>query len=118
MASGTIKSNFTLLWENPNPSSDFAAQTISLSSSNYKFLMVVFKRWSGGGAISAIAPKGYNIDLLTNSPEPGGARAYARLLTRVSDTSYSAAAAYMATGTTAAAVSNSSVIPIMIYGIN
>ena len=31
----------TLLWSNPNPSSDFNAQTITLSSDDYDFLMIV-----------------------------------------------------------------------------
>lgn len=44
MATGTIKKNMVLLWENPNPTANFAAQTISLDLSDYDLVAI----WSTG----------------------------------------------------------------------
>ena len=46
MATGTIQKNMVLLWENPNPSTPFAAQTISLDLSKYKAIIVTAKHWT------------------------------------------------------------------------
>lgn len=43
MASGTINKNMVLLWENPNPSAAFAAQTITFSD-NYPLYMILYYR--------------------------------------------------------------------------
>lgn len=40
MASGTIKTGWNLVWTNPNPSANFASQTISLNLSQYSEIMV------------------------------------------------------------------------------
>lgn len=41
----TIKRvNGTILWENPNPTADFAAQTITLSSSDYDCYEVIYRQ--------------------------------------------------------------------------
>ena len=43
MATGTIQKNMVLLWTNPNPTSAFAAQTISVDISEYSFVAIEFK---------------------------------------------------------------------------
>ena len=40
MATGTIKTGWNLVWTNPNPSADFASQTISLDLSRYSEIMI------------------------------------------------------------------------------
>ena len=61
MATGTIQKNMVLLWENPNPSASFAAQTINLDLNNYQAVIVVFRvRTDGGwGRVSSFAALGY-----------------------------------------------------------
>ena len=39
--------HYTLLWTNPNPTSSFSAQTISLDLSKYDAIAVVFDRYGG-----------------------------------------------------------------------
>ena len=39
--------HYTLLWTNPNPTSSFSAQTISLDLSKYDAVEVVFDGWAG-----------------------------------------------------------------------
>lgn len=39
-------SKWVKLWENASPSSDFAAQTISLDLTGYDFVMVVYQHWT------------------------------------------------------------------------
>ena len=38
--------HYTLLWTNPNPTSSFSAQTISLDLSKYDAVEISFRRWS------------------------------------------------------------------------
>lgn len=47
MATGTIKSTaWKLLWTNPNPSAQFAAQTVSLSLAQYSEFLITFLVYS------------------------------------------------------------------------
>jgi hypothetical protein len=39
-------SKWVKLWENASPTSEFAAQTVSLSLDGYDFVMVVFQHWT------------------------------------------------------------------------
>jgi hypothetical protein len=42
--------NFELLWTNPNPTADFAAQTVSILASKYQFLLISFVFYQATGA--------------------------------------------------------------------
>lgn len=47
MASGTIhNNNWKLVWTNPNPSSDFAAQTVTLDGSYTEYLIYFKQSWT------------------------------------------------------------------------
>lgn len=54
----------TILWTNPSPTSDFASQTVNLSSSDYDFYEIIYIE--GTGTLSSVAissgktPKGKN----------------------------------------------------------
>lgn len=43
------KNKLVKLWENPNPTADFVAQNITLSSTDYDYLMFFFKEGQGFG---------------------------------------------------------------------
>ena len=43
--------HYTLLWTNPNPTSSFSAQTISLDLSKYDQVEIVFKQTAGSTAL-------------------------------------------------------------------
>jgi hypothetical protein len=55
MASGTIKNNgAVLLWTNTTQTSNFAAQTIPLDLSKYRFVVVFTPSGTGTGAIAEV----------------------------------------------------------------
>jgi hypothetical protein len=87
----TIKRvNGTILWENPNPTADFAAQTITLNSSDYDIYEVYYYDWTSGKHMkSEKALKGQNtiIDLILYYDNK--AFIATREITYVSDTSLS-----------------------------
>ena len=109
------------LWENPNPTANFAAQNISLSSSDYDFLLVLsIQDTSHARSIaSTISKKGQ--DIAVNTSYPRGSNTYItvlnRIFTYVDDTSYSVADCISQNTGSASSTSNSSLIPIAIYGI-
>ena len=105
--SGVINAEYMkLLWENPNTTQAFAAQTITLSSADYDFLLVISRQ--SGYMVSTICKKGQNA-LMT--AVVGAIRAN-RLATYVSDTSYLIGQGYDAT-----TVNNEHCIPVAVYGI-
>jgi len=79
-----VSPKWQTLWTNSSPTSSFAGQTVTLSSSDYDYLLVLF-RWSTSDTegFASIAPKGNNV---------GGdhfeVNKVARYATRNSDTSY------------------------------
>lgn len=108
----------TKLWENPSPASAFAAQNITLTSSDYDFLLCIYKRYAGGDLEgSIIIPKESNFALEACSTESGGARTNVRSAA-ITDSGLKITwgDAYQATGTTASSVNNNGCIPIYIYG--
>lgn len=119
----------TKLWENPDPSQLFAAQDITLSSSDYDLLLTLFittntiTATSNGVGHSVIVKKGSSISLDCVLPYGGMPAAnYYRPMVRNSDTSYSVGACRIggvsASGSVSFVDSNtSSCIPIAIYGI-
>ena len=54
MATGTIQKNMVLLWENPNPSASFGAQTVSLTLSGYSFVLIEYRDYTASDAASAL----------------------------------------------------------------
>ena len=105
----------TKLWENPNPTSSFASQNITLASDDYDFLLWVSSIGSTKVS-STIMPKGKGCNLEYSSASSGGSGSRTRSVTYTSDTIYAVADAYEADGTTAAIVNNNRCIPLVIYG--
>lgn len=88
------------LWTNPSPTADFPAQSINLSSSDYDYLIFVYKFYppytpNMGQHCSVFVPKGYGC-VLTDAGNFGisgnynNTAAYRRQIERVSDTRYDA----------------------------
>lgn len=110
-ADGTISADIlTKLWENPSPTSAFAAQNITLSSSDYDYLMLItnFNTNASTSISTTIAEKGQNI--LASCGYNGGTQE--RIFAYNSATSYSAYDAK-----SGQSVSNTVCIPLAIYGI-
>ena len=63
--------HYTLLWTNPNPTSSFSAQTISLDLSKYDAVEVVFKRYTSQAIYSTqtLLEKGIKFALGTTTDE-------------------------------------------------
>ena len=119
--SGVINAEYmTLLWENPNTTTSFASQTITLNSADYDFLLWTFnyaKAGTQGVASALIVPKGSNVWASdTYNASSAGVFGYHRGATYVSNTSYSVDSAYMAYGTTTT-TNNDYLIPLAVYGI-
>lgn len=112
--SGVINAEYMkLLWENTNTTQAFAAQTITLNSADYDFLLVITESdTSGRVSNSLIAPKGSNLFLTTATYASNVAVSLRRVLTRVSDTSFSVGDAKNQNTT-----DNTVCIPVAIYGI-
>lgn len=112
-------SRFTKLWENPNPTATFAAQTITLASDDYYFLLCIYKRYANGNLEgSIIVPKGNDFGLEACSAESNGARTHVRLCTIANNgLKITWNDSYQGTGTTAVVVNNNGCVPIYIYGI-
>lgn len=107
------------LWENTSPTSEMeSGAAISLSSSDYDYLMVVY-RYSKSVATSksVIVPKGSRIYLDFTTTSFNGCEIYRRNLNYSSDTSYTAENAYEAQGATATTTNNDYIIPTVIYCI-
>lgn len=81
-----------LLWTNPNPTVPFAAQTITLSSSDYDYLMFILKdHKTVNRCYSVIVKKGQGANFLTFTNFTYNPYNYNQIRTAdyVSDTSYS-----------------------------
>lgn len=115
-------SNIKVLWENPNTNIDFHSQTITLKSSDYDFLLVIYAAGKGGEIIyenSVISQKGNaasltDIAALSSSPF---VRVGYRDCVYVSDISYSFGDAVFGLASSSYLTLNSKIIPKIIYGI-
>lgn len=118
--SGKINTEvFTKLWENPNPTSAFAAQTITLASDDYDFLLVQGIAASDNNiGISIIVAKGGDFIFSASSPITNGILLTSRAFTYISDTSYSVDDGIRRTSVDSEAtqVQNIRCVPITIYG--
>lgn len=108
---------FKKLWENPNPTSAFAAQPITLASDDYDFLMVSVIVNSVTVGISVVVPKGKGGYISQTMPQTSnGAKTFRRLFERISDTEYSISECMYEIGAGAWQQDNSAIIPYTIYG--
>ena len=104
-----------LLWENPDPTSAFAAQNITLASSDYDYLLMIANvDVNNPNQLSAIVSKGYGTYISLADINASGAINKYRGLYYVNDTTYSAANGYTGNSST---TNNSIIIPKAIYGI-
>lgn len=104
-----------ILWENQSPSSPFSAQTVTLANSNYRYLTVYYKEYTGRNYdLSVKFPKGAGCYL--NKIDCGGGSnyfVYNRICDYRSSTELYFADAYQSTQELA---NNDHLIPIKIVG--
>lgn len=112
-----------ILWTNPNPTSSFSAQTITLNSSEYDMLEFYFKGGTTGTTMfSEKTLKGYNtivnhiVNLNAGVSQPTGVRQ--RQATYVNDTTYTITDALTRDGGSASepVVENQRLIPLYVIG--
>lgn len=116
--SGVINAEYMkLLWENPNTTQAFAAQSITLSSADYDMLLWLYLTTiSDGLMVSTISPKGAGTMLALGRTYDQGALCYQRAVWRTSDTLFSVdVATYGVSGSRA--IENSVAVPVAVYGI-
>lgn len=101
---------FNLLWENPSPTSNFSAQTITLANSNYDYLIVEIKvDASTERYVCQTVKKGASGRLMIVNGQTN--RTGMRNFDFISDTQISFDGAYWATSS-----STTDLIPFRIYG--
>lgn len=111
---------FKLLWSNPNPTSAFAAQNITLASDEYDYLLWIVKTWSSNDTqISSIIMKGYNGCISTSLADSNKIIMVRRRdITYVDNRTY-----YVKAGWTSNTVDNEFItdnnacVPLFVYGI-
>jgi hypothetical protein len=107
-----------LLWENPSPTSAFAAQNIALSSSDYDLLLLVCRLSDTyNGTTSYISPKGMGGKWDMASYASNGAQNWIRFTEYVNDTTINIHDGYTVIPSGTGTVNNSRLIPYQIYGI-
>lgn len=112
----TLKRAFgTILWTNPNPSSSFAEQTLTLSSSDYDVLEFVWRTMpSASGDIlvdSSKTLKGYGVQLEYGST--AGNYGWVRRIVRLSDTTFSV---WNAIKNNDLSITNEQCVPLYVIG--
>lgn len=112
-ASNTKLHLFNKLWENPSPSSAFSAQTITLASSDYDFLCILYR--SDDIYNSTTIPKGHSATLNDSFAISSNLIARVRYLNRSSDTAY-AVTDCTRVSYGSSTTQNDTAIPIAIYG--
>lgn len=118
LLAGAGNVRLTSLWTNADPSQAFTAGDITLSSSDYNMLLVLYNYATSGGAMSLVAPKGSSIKLLSGTGgSSSGAMTATRDITYSTETLLVASDGVMAVGNTAGATNNNYSIPTAIYGI-
>jgi hypothetical protein len=121
-AQETINITGQILWTNPNPTSNFSAQAITLSSSDYDMYEILFITNLGDSTTrintSGKLIKGYGTRLgyvFAGSTNPG-ANVCSRWVDYVSDTELTFATGYLAYGTTTRIENNGFIVPVYIIG--
>lgn len=104
----------TILWQNSNPTADFAAQTITLNSSDYDMLEIFYRSNAVGGTYfggNRKILKGYGTQLDWNSIS--STNRWSRRMTLVSDTAFSVGDSHLVnTGD----LTNDQCVPLYIIG--
>ena len=110
--------NGKLLWANPNPTSSFAPQTITLNSDDYDVYEVFYKVESSSSSIkSEKSIKGYGCWLEQSRAESsGGSTCRMRNITYTNATTLVVDIGWSSTGTSNRTQLDSSLIPIYIIG--
>ena len=114
----TKLSGSKVLWTNPNPTSSFLSQTITLSSDDYDMLEVFYK--IGNNETNIITQKiikGYGTLLQCNIVANNNIYHRFRTFDRTNDTKYSVGSGYQQiTNSGTSSQADSSIIPIYIIG--
>lgn len=93
------------LWENPNPSASFAGQTITMDSTGFDLIAIIFKNTNTTDSmVTAIALNGHNVLMIS---------AFDVIYSRSFNTNNKS----FTDGYKGSTVENSVVIPYQIYGI-
>lgn len=113
--------SFSLLWTNPDLTVSFTPQTVTLSSGDYDLVLIdyIYSRTAGlPSHVSSIVGKGFNL-FLTVAGVSGSTYTIttSRILTYVSDTSFTAGDAYYQQSNAARTTNNDYCVPYKIYGI-
>ena len=99
-----------ILWTNSNPTSEFASQNITLNSSDYDMLLVLFKRArDGDDLVSEITIKGYGMRVVTVAGDGGTRR---RVLSYVNTNTYNVGNGLDSNGTSI----NGALVPLYVIG--
>lgn len=105
------------LWENPNPTSSFTAQTVTLASDDYDFIDVYAKVYSNNERyIWVRIQKNTSGYIEMGEPSNNGSDVRARLAT-LNGTNLTFDSARWARNGVASAVNDSTLIPTVVYGI-
>lgn len=119
-ADGKINAELlTKLWENPNPTANFPAQEITLSSDDYDFLLVIGHYTVGVGyTVEKVVPKGETFQLETSYVNSAGVYTFNRDFRFQSDTLFEIKNAYVQLSLNKSYTEdNSRLVPIAIYGL-
>lgn len=105
---------YTLLWENPSPTSDFAAQTVPLDLRNWDWILITYKfNSASANLVSSVVAVGREIVL--SAPNLGSTMYDARRLATISTTGVAFGQGYRNTTGTAGA---GYAVPFAIYGVH
>lgn len=108
-----------ILWTNPHPTSNFAAQSITLSSSNYDIYEVIYSSEASGSLSGVLntsrSIKGYGTVLETINPAGSLTPIRVRNVNYVSDTSLSFSTGYSSNAYPLPS-DNSKCIPLYVIG--
>ena len=110
----------TKLWENPSPTSSFAAQNVTLSSDDYDYLIAVCNATTSGRTISTLIKKGTSGTVVLATCRGAGATyttIYNRDFERIDNTHYAVGSAYAQNSNGTREEDNAKLIPITFYGI-
>jgi hypothetical protein len=107
----------TKLWENQNPTATFDAQSITLTSDDYDFLILTYYAHKDDNKmLSVIFNKGENSIITLGSTNGSGSFCGARVIISNSATSFSFDNAAYCIGSAAPVGNNGFLIPVAIYG--
>ncbi len=107
----------TKLWENPDPTSDFAAQNITLTSDDYDFLLWDAIHKKDAFHLTFLVHKGSSVVLNLTANGSNSSITRQRNASYVSDTVYSIGEGYTQDANSSRTKDNTLLIPHQVYGI-